>query len=186
MKYVLFAMMILAPTSGFAASVWETSMEEATKAYRLDYKADYGREAAEPVGFALQSGDDETITKVYFVDSGALRSFTYGCHQHGNHFDCHREDRGEHGGYVRPSSKYNVAEMSKAVEASLDIFIRKVAPESAIKSMKIWEAEDLIRFSIDYDKAGPRQEFLACHYHSGSEMDCHRKGNAGPSEPERK
>lgn len=186
MKLFIFALLTIAPASTFAASVWETSTEVATEAYRLDFKAERGQEASAPVGFSLLRGDEETITQVYFLDSGILRSFTYGCHLHDSQFDCHREDRGEHGTFVRPTSKYDAAEMAKAIEASLDIFVRKVAPESAIKSIKIWEAEEMIRFSIAYEKSGSKQEFLACHYHTGTEMDCHRKGNSGPGEPNKK
>ncbi len=92
---------------------------------------------------------------------------------------------GAHGTYSRLSSRYSAAEMAKAIEASLDIFVRKVAPESAIRSMKIWEADE-IRFSINYENNGSKQEFMTCHYHGGSTMDCHRKGNAGPGEPDKK
>jgi len=184
MKLSLIALLSLAPISSHAASAWENATVEATEAYRKDFKAERGQEASEPLGFALERGDDEVITKVYYVDGGKLLSFTYGCHVHGSHFDCHKEDRGTHGVYKRLTNRYKAAEMAKSVGAALELFVRKVGPEASIRTMKFWEAEELLRFSISFEKAG--QEFMSCHYHDGAEMDCHRKGNAGPGEPDKK
>jgi hypothetical protein len=188
MKMNAFAVaaLVFLPLSTFAAgSDWQHTTVEATESYAVDYKSDYNKTASEPVGFGLVREGDELIASVYYTEAGVLRSYSYGCHPHGDHAHCHQEGKGEHGTYSRISNKYSASEMAKSIEAALDIFVRKVAPESAIKSMKIWEAED-IRFSISYDKNGPKQEFMTCHYHGGSTMDCHRKGNAGPGEPDQK
>jgi|GEM_PF-3041729 len=185
MKALALVALLVYPASSFAGSSWQYVTSEATESYSIDYKTDRGQNAPEPAGFSLVREGEETVAKVYYLDASALNSYSYGCHLHGDHAHCHQEGKAEHGSYARLSSKYNAAEMAKAIEASLDIFVRKVAPESAIQSMKIWEAEEMIRFSIAYEKSGPKQEFLACHYHSGTEMDCHRKGNAGPGEPDK-
>jgi hypothetical protein len=185
MKSLLPALFALLPFPSFASS-WENATKAATEAYRQDFKAERGMDAAEPVGFSMERGDEEIITKVYYLEAGVLRSYVYGCHQHGAHFDCHKEDRGEHGAYRRLTNNYNAAAMAQTVVAVLDLFKLKVAPEAAVQTMKLWEAEDSVRFSIGYEKAGRKMEFMMCHFHGGKEIDCHRKGNAGPGEPEKK
>lgn len=188
MKINTFAVaaLLFLPLSSFAAgSAWQYAAIEANESYVVDYKSDHNQAASGPVGFGLAREGDELIASVYYTEAGALRSYGYGCHSHGDHAHCHQESKGEHGNYARLTNKYKAEEMIKAIEAAMEMFVRKVALESAIKSMKIWEAED-IRFSINYDKNGPKQEFMACHYHSGTEMDCHRKGSAGPGEPDKK
>jgi len=186
MKISIGLAILILPVTSFAASSWESSTEAAAVAYRKDYKAERGNEAAEPVGIAMERGDGEIITTVYFQDGEIHRSYIYGCHKHGAGFDCHKEDRGEYGAYKRLSNHYKAEEMAKSIAAALEMFVRKVGPESLIRTMKLWEAEELIRFSITYQKDGIKNEFMACHYHDGKEMDCHRKGNAGPGEPGKK
>lgn len=182
MKLLLLALTLSSPA--FAASGWQQSISAAASAYELDFQADQGRTAVTPVGFFLEKGDGEFLTRVYFEESGTLRAFDYGCHQHSaEEFDCHRENRADLGAYARSTSLYDAAEMAKATGLALDLFVSKEAPESAITSIKAWEAEGNIRFSIRFEKEGEKSSFIACHYH-GSEMDCHRKRDAGPGEPQ--
>lgn len=183
MKYALLLTLAFS-TPAFAASGWEQSITAASSAYELDYKADQGRSASAPAGFFLERGDGEYLTRVYFVEETALRAFDYGCHQHSaEEFDCHRENRADLGAYTRSSSLYSAAEIAKATGLALELFESKEASESAITSLKAWEAEGNIRFSIRFEKEGEKSSFIACHYH-GSEMDCHRKRDAGPGEPQ--
>lgn len=179
---VLLALAISSPA--FAASGWQQSVSAAASAYELDFQADHGQAASAPLGFSLEKEEDEILTRVYFVDSGNLRAFDYGCHQHSaEEFDCHRENRADLGAYTRSTSLYSAAEMAKATGLAIELFAAKEAPESAIKSIKAWEAEGNIRFSIRFEKEGEKSSFIACHYH-GTEMDCHRKRDAGPGEPQ--
>lgn len=182
MKYALLICLAFA-SPAFAASGWQQSVSAAADAYELDFRADHGQAASAPLGFFLEKEEDEFLTKVYFVDNGNLRTFDYGCHQHSpEEFDCHRENRADLGAYTRSTSQYGAAEMAKATGLALEIFVAKEAPESAITSIKAWEAEGNIRFAIRFEKEGEKSSFLGCHYH-GSEMDCHRKREAGPGEP---
>jgi hypothetical protein len=180
-----FAALVTLPLNALASSAWQPVTIESAESYAVDFKTEFEKTAAEPVGFNIVREGEELVSTVFFTDGAALRSYSYGCHLHGDHAHCHQEGKAEHGNYSRLTSKYNAAEMAKSIEAALDIFVRKVAPEAAIESMKIWEAEEMIRFSISYKKNGPKKEFMACHYHAGTEMDCHRKGNAGPGEPKK-
>lgn len=186
MKFLLSAAFLILPVSSPAASSWETSTEASIAAYRKDFKAERSKEAAEPVGFAMERGDNETITTVYFQDEAILRSYIYGCHRHGAVFDCHKEDRGEYGAYKRLSSHYKAEQIAQSIAAALDMFVKKVGPESTIRSTKVWEAEEMIRFSFAYENGGIKNEYMACHFHDGKEMDCHRKGSSGPGEPGKK
>lgn len=181
------ALLLLALASSspaFAASGWQQSVSAAASSYELDYQADQGRAASSPLGFFLEKGDGEFLTRVYFVEEGSLRAFDYGCHQHSaDEFDCHRENRADLDAYARSSSLYSAAEFAKATGLAIELFVSKEAPEAAITSIKTWEAEGNIRFSIRFEKEEEKSSFIACHYH-GSEMDCHRKRDAGPGEPQ--
>lgn len=168
----------------FAASDWQQSVAASASAYKLDFQADSGRAAESPLGFFLEKGDHEVLSRVYFLEGNSLRAFDYGCHQHSaEEFDCHRENRLDLGSYSRSSSRYSAEEMARATGYAIELFAAKEAPESAITSIKAWEAEDNIRFAIKFEKEGEKSSFMACHYH-GSEMDCHRKRDAGPGEPQ--
>jgi hypothetical protein len=182
----LLLALALLPASTFAASSFENATEAATAAYRADFKAEKGLDAPEPVGFRLESEEDEVLTTVYFLDGSNLRATIYGCHQHGAQYDCHKEDRAELGAYRRSTNLYSAAEMKKSVGLALEFFGKNVAPVETIQSLKLWEAEENIRFIVAYKKQNSDQVFFqACHYH-GKEMDCHRKRDAGPGEPAKK
>jgi hypothetical protein len=188
MKLNAFALMamIALPFSAFAGSNWQLAMTEATEQYAIDYKTDFNKTSSEPVSFVIKRAGEELVTTVYFTEAESLRSYTYGCHPHGDHADCEPEGKGEHGAYARLTSKYNSEEMTKAAGDALALFGRRVAPESSVQSLKIWESEELIRLTINYEKDGLKQDFMDCHYHGGRTMDCHRKGTAGPGEPDKK
>lgn len=182
----LFALLfLLASTPAFAASAWESSIAAATDAYRTDFLAERGSAAAEPVGYFFELEGEEVLTSVYFLDGGDLRAYVYGCHEHGpGEFDCHREDRADLGTYGRSSILYSAAEMQKSLPLALELFAAKVGPVESLRSIKLWEAEENIRFVMAYEPAGQAGQvfYQACHYH-GAEMDCHRKRDAGPGEP---
>jgi len=181
----LLALSIL-PASSFAATVFENATEAVTAAYRADFKAEKGLDAPEPVGFFLEKEEDEVIATIYFLEESSLRASVYGCHQHGAHYDCHKEDRAELGAYQRSTSLYSAAEMKKSVGLALEFFSKNIAPIEAIQSLKLWEAQENIRFIVAYKTQNSDQVFFqACHYH-GSKMDCHRKRDAGPGEPAKK
>ena len=186
MKYTFFLLLAFS-SFAHAASDWQLAASAATSEYQKDYKSEKGMEAEAPLGLFLVREEEELISKVYYSEGNKLLSFTYGCHLHSaEEFDCHKEDRADHGGYTRLGNAYNTQALVESIPAALEVFTRKLGPESLITSMKLWQAEDLIRFVISYEKNGPKKDFLACHFHGGTtELDCHRKSSAGPGEPEK-
>lgn len=177
----LLALLISAPA--FAASPYESATVAAITAFRLDFKSEKGVDAPQPLGYFLENESEEILTTVYFLDGADLKADVYGCHQHGANFDCHREDRATLGSYTRSSSLYSAELLNKSVPLALDFFEANVAPVSTVKSVKLWEAEQNIRYSITFEKNGTEQKFfIGCHFHGGG-MDCHRKRDAGPGEP---
>lgn len=187
MKTILSVLALtILPISSIAASSFENAAEAVTAAYRADFKAEKGLDAPEPVGFFLELEEDEVLTTVYFLDGSSLRALVYGCHQHGNNFDCHKEDRAELGAYQRSTNLYSAAEMNKSIGLALEFFSKNIAPKETVKSLKLWEAQENIRFIVAYEKQNSKHIFFqACHYHGGK-MDCHRKRDAGPGEPAKK
>ncbi len=170
-----------------AAASWIPSTEAAIQAFRADYKTDTGRELnKETLGFRLEKHEDETLVRVYFQNGEMLDANDYGCHLHSaNEFDCHKEDRASLGAYKRSSKLYTIQNLSESLGLAIELFVQKVATESSIQKIKLWEAEQNIRVVLSYDKAGKTaNEFIACHFH-GAHMDCHRKRDAGPGEPDK-
>lgn len=186
MKYALLSILMFASplvSSLAQAGDWEISVAAATEEYRADFRSERGLEPADPLGYFLSQEGDETIARTYFTDNGVLRAFDYGCHAHGDHAHCHQEGKADLGAYERSSALYSAAELQKAIPLALEFFAANVAPATAVSSLQLWEAAENIRFVIGYEKDGQAQEFfLGCHYH-GSEMDCHRKRDAGPGQP---
>ena len=166
-----------------ASASFEKATAAATDAYRADFQAEHGLAAPDPLGFFLESEEDEILSTVYFVKDGALAADVYGCHSHGpEEFDCHREDRKQLGAYERSTSLYSAAEMRQSVPLALEFFAG-VAPGAEVTSLKLWEAQENIRYVVGYRQNGQTKTyFLACHRH-GAGIDCHRKRDAGPGQP---
>jgi hypothetical protein len=187
---MLVLLSLLISTPGFTASNFENAMIGSTQSYRADFQSENGKVAPEPYGYFLENEGDETLSTVFHEDwihqesNKYLAASVYGCHEHKpGEFDCHKEDKKNLGDYSRSTNLYNADEMKKSLPLALEFFVRNVAPESTISSVKLWEAFSNIRYVVQYKKDNSIQSyFLACHYHSG-EMDCHRKRDAGPGEP---
>lgn len=132
---------------------------------------------------------DDAPTKVLYVDNNqSARAIEYDCHfhAHGSAEEAHCQDLADEAVAISAPAQltFEVDAYLAALTSALDTVERKITPLTHLTSLKMWQAADLMYVTVTHDAgAGSVSSHFSCHIHGGTDIDCHRSKNVGPSEP---
>lgn len=178
------------------------SLESVLTLFAPDFEAQVGRPHQKEI-YGLKSSlvGDEVEVKAFFQPvAGQLQSLVYDCHEdhHADHdedhvhgaekaeaaYDCHLADLTPAVSFAFNAGNFELADYGLALEESLALFERRVAPTSSLQALEIWQQGDTLQLVLTYDKAGQSASTnMMCHWHTPGAFDCHRQIRPGAGRP---
>lgn len=174
MKSLFFTIAFCLTFQVFASVSGSNPFLEASSQVTSELESLYGQGSI--VAYQVEAHDDEVEVEVLATFQADNFVSVYGCHQHGDHFDCHQEAEEQFNGEIT-SSLAALSHLQTAEMKAFDYVSSRLRP--FLTSYKVWamssvEEATWVRFNFDINGAS-QHFFVVCHEvsHDGGQPSFH-------------